>query len=143
MNKLLKLSALFVVLILSACSSDDEPEPEYTGPWEIVYDESYYGLHNDSQDFREWFINHSQYLEAAQLQKLNGATWTITDKDFRLSDYDEWYSGRIRWYQIVDNSSEQDIIDLVETFNSFTIEDRKNNTHDSFKAQYRRYERHQ
>ena len=76
MNKLLKLSAFIIVLILSACSSDDEPEPEYTGPWEIVYDESYYGLHNDSQDFREWFINHSQYLEAAQLQKLNGATWT-------------------------------------------------------------------
>lgn len=68
MNRLLKLSALFMMLILSACSSDDEPEPEYTGPWQIEYAEYYRGLHTSDPTFKVWFQTISTTLKMPNLQ---------------------------------------------------------------------------
>lgn len=146
MNKLLKLSALFMVLILSACSSDDEPEPEYTGPWQIVYDEAFYGWTTKDPTFKTWFDAHQQDFEAAEFRDASGETRIIYSKDngdwIEWQDYKTWYQGNIIWYETVEKATESEIKAKVAEFESFTSYKDKDHSNlvDDFKSQYRRLE---
>ena len=144
MNKLLKLSALFIVLILSACSSDDEPEPEYTGPWEVVYDEQYIGWHTKAPNFKNWFQKHLQDFEDAEFRDASGSSGVIYTKEngdwIEWQDYSKWYSGRIIWAEIVQYASENEIKAKVDEFESFSSYKSEIDYQigDDFRAHYRR-----
>ena len=146
MNKLLQLSALFTVLILSACSSDDEPEPEYTGPWRIVYDEQYYGWSTKDPDFKKWFDAHQQDFEAAEFRNASGENRVIYEKEngdwIEWQDYKIWYQGRILWYETVEKATEYEIKAKVSEFESFTSYKDEDHSYlvDDFKSQYQRLE---
>lgn len=141
MNKLLKLSALLMVLILSACSSDDEPEPEYTGPWQIEYAEYYRGLHTSDPTFKVWFQNHINNFENAEFTNYSQTKKTFYSREdgdwIEWEDYSTWYEGAIEWSEIVENASESEIKAMTDKFKSFTVEDDQGRG-DYFEARYRK-----
>lgn len=125
-------------LLFSSCGSD-EPKTPYTGPWEIYYEESYWGLHNNSDAFNTWLANHKNCLLAAKFSHLNGNSVQYSDY-VTEEDYSEFYSGDIAWLEIVDHATEDEIKKLTEDFISFSIEKEANRTYDRFFSTYRRYD---
>ncbi len=140
MKNLLMWLLLPAIAILASCESHNEPEQPYTGPWEICYEEHYYGLHNDSKEFVNWFESHNQFFYAAKFT--NGSNlWmfdSTSDKPI-LDDYKEWYEGDIMWIEIVDNSTEETIKSMIGSFESLSIPKDKNGRFDTFTATYRKY----
>lgn len=134
-----------MVLILSACSSD-EPEPEYTGPWLIVYDELYYGWHTKDSNFKDWFDAHLQDFEAAEFRdagNINIATYKKENGDWiEWQDYKRWYQGNIIWCETIEKATESEIKAKVAEFESFTSYKDEDHTYlnDDFKAEYQRLE---
>lgn len=124
-------------LIASACGSD-EPEKPYTGPWEIYYEESYWGLHNNSNEFNTWLAMHKEGLLAAKFSHLNGNS-VLYSEYVTEEDYSEFYSGDIAWCEVVDCATEDEIKQMTEDFIAFTIENKVNRTFDRFFASYQRY----
>lgn len=61
---------LFILcFVLVACSSStDEPNMKYTGPWQIVYEESFYEGNTKDPKFKDWFENHLQGFECAEFR---------------------------------------------------------------------------
>lgn len=145
-KRLLKFSALFIVLILSACSSDDEPEAEYTGPWQIIYDELYYGWTTRDSNFKDWFEAHLQDFECAEFRNASGENSAIYSKDngdwIEWQDYKIWYQGNIIWYETIEKATESEIKDKVAEFESFTSYKDEDHSYlvDDFKSQYKRLE---
>ena len=135
-----------MVLLLSACSTNDEPEPEYTGPWQIVYDEQYCGWSTKDPGFKKWFDVHLQDFEAAEFWDFSGEQRVIYTKEngdwIEWQDYKTWYQGRILWYETVEKATEDEIKAKIAEFESFTSYKDENNTHigDDFKSEYRRLE---
>lgn len=145
-KRLHKLSALFMVLILSACSSDNEPEPEYTGPWQIVYNEQYYGWTTKDPNFKKWFDAHHQDFDVAEFRNASEEYRVVYSKEngdwIEWQDYKKWYQGNIIWYETVEKATESEIKAKVTEFESFTSYKDENNSHigDDFKSQYRKLE---
>lgn len=83
-------------IVLSACSSNDEPEAPYSGPWEIHYFESYVGIHNNSNEFEDWFNNHTQYFVEARFSNYSGSEKMYYTDYIELDDYKNYY-GEIYW----------------------------------------------
>jgi hypothetical protein len=141
MNKLLKISALIIVLILSACSSDDELEPEYTGPWKIEYAEYYRGLHTSDPAFKVWFQNHVNNFDNASFRNYSQTKETFYSREagdwIEWSDYTTWYEGAIEWSEIVESASESEIKMMIDRYKSFTVEDDQGRV-DYFDARYRK-----
>lgn len=74
-----------MVLFISSCSSDDEPESEYTGPWQIEYMEIYCGWNTQDPNFKNWFDAHLQDFEYAEFQNSSGlkrATYSKENGDY-------------------------------------------------------------
>lgn len=126
-------------LVLPACSSNDEPDAPYTGPWEVYYGETFWGIHNNCKDFNEWLANHKDCLVAAKFDYPNGNSVEYTEY-VTEEDYKEFYSGEIEWCEMVDKASEEEIKSMVDKFTSFTIENSKNRIYDRFYASYKRYD---
>lgn len=141
MNKLLTLSALLMASIFSACSSDDEPEPEYTGPWKIEYAENFRGLHTSNPDFKIWFQNHTNDFETADFVNYSHTQYVNYTKEggdwIEWADYSKWYEGLIDWSEVVEYASEEEIKGMVDAFQSFSVEDEKGG-YDTFYARYRK-----
>lgn len=137
MKNYLLIAIGFLFLFISSCSSD-EPETPYTGPWEIFYEESYVGLHNNSPEFVEWFNNHTDDFEIAFFRSYNvDATYS----DYvELDDYKHFQMGDICWHEIVQKATEEEIKAKVKEFESFTIIEDYNTKSDLFQAKYQRYE---
>ncbi len=133
-----------ICLFLSACSSSNDEPTEYTGPWEIVYEETYYGIHTDSEDFITWFNNHTNYFEAAFFHTINNnIEFVLVASDgnvVELYDYEDWYSGNIHWREIVEQATETEIKEKVSEFEAFTIPERVDRTYDKFFAAYHKLE---
>lgn len=141
MEKILNSLLILCIAVLSSCSSShEEPEQPYTGPWEIYYDEYYYGLHNDSNEFVNWFESHNQFFHAAKFTSGN-FIWMFDSTSGKpiLDDYKEWYEGNIIWIEIVDNTTEETIKSMISSFESLSIPKDKNGRFDTFKASYRKY----
>lgn len=128
-----------IIAILSSCESHDEPEQPYTGPWEIIIYEHFYGVYNGSTEYMDWFNEHQQYIEGAKFIR-KSQTWYILGNDVLYSDYKDYYEGFISWYQIVDKVSEQDLILEMERIEQFSTSEDKNGRFDTFTATYRKYE---
>lgn len=140
MSKFLNWLLLLIIAIFPSCGSNDEPEQPYMGPWEVYYYESYYGLHNDSPEFVNWFELHNQFFYSAMF--INGnSQWMFDATSDRpmLKDYAEWYEGNITWIEIVGKATEEDVKVKVDSFESLSIPKDKNGRFDSFKASYRKY----
>lgn len=131
------LSAL--CLITSACDSD-EPEKPYTGPWEIYYGESYYGIHNNCDEFNTWFAAHENDFEVAKFTYPNG-DWVIISDYITKKDYSVFYSGDIAWIEIVECASEDEVKQMVDRFKAFTIENVIERKYDRFVSSYSRYDK--
>lgn len=138
MKNLLIWLLLPAIAILSSCESLDEPEQPYTGPWEMEIYEHFYGVYNGSTKYIDWFNEHQQYIVGAQLIK-SSSTTNISGNDVLYSDYKDYSEGFIRWYQIVDKTSEQDLIKQLERVEQFSTPKDKNGRFDTFKATYRKY----
>lgn len=124
-------------LVTSACGSDDEPEAPYTGPWEIHYFESWVGIHNNSPEFEEWFLNHTDCFVEFYFQ--NGTQQGCYTDYIELNDYKN-YCGEIYWREIIPIASEDEIKTKVAEFESFTVIEDYNNKSDLFQAKYQRYD---
>lgn len=125
-------------LFVSSCGSD-EPDAPYTGPWEISYLESYVGIHNNSQEFIDWFNQHTNDFEIAYFSSRYENV--CFDDYIELNDYKHYTMGEIYWREIVTQATEDDIKAKVLDFESFTITDEKdNNKADLFQAEYQRYD---
>lgn len=131
-----------ICLLLSACSSSNDEPTEYTGPWEIAYSEYYYGVHTDNEDFITWFNNHTSHFEAAFFRSADNSVEFILlasyDNVVELYDYENWYSGDIHWYEIVEHATEAEIKEKVSEFEAFTIPEQVNRTYDKFSAYYQK-----
>lgn len=126
-------------LVLPACSSNDEPDAPYTGPWAIGYYEEYSYMHNNSPEFVEWFNAHLECFVACKFIKGN-AIYTFDDY-VELDDYNNYPQGYIEWIEIVENATEEEIKAKVEHFKGFTIKDPKSTLeYDIFDASYKRYD---
>lgn len=123
-------------LFVTSCGSD-EPDAPYTGPWEIYYGESYWGIHNDSKEFNAWLADHKNCMVECVLYHLNGNSVQYTDY-ITEDDYKDFYYGNIAWVETIDEASESEIEKIVNDFTSFTIEDKKNSCYDRFYAIYQR-----
>lgn len=140
--KHIKLFSILTVLILLACSNNDEPETEYTGSWEICYIENYYGLHNNSSEFNQWFAQHKDCFDEAWFSSVNGhIVFTLSASNggsLESEYYSQYYIGDIVWLETVNNATEDDIKRKVSYFEAFSITNDKNKTSDKFSAQYRK-----
>lgn len=130
--------------ILSSCTSD-EPISEYTGPWEIIYSEQFHGIHNSSDDFKEWFEEHYDFWYSARFASYSGnptQIWYASNGDYiELEDYSKYYNGDIEWIEIIDKASESTIKQKIEAFESFTITKDDEHKYDNFNAQYRKIDK--
>lgn len=133
---------LIITFALTSCKdSSDEPDNICSGPWEIYLLEEYYGLHNNSAEFQEWFNEHQKYITRAKFGNWdNSNVWYVEGNDVLLSDY-SWYSGNIEWLIIIENKSEEDIKAIISTFESFSITDDKTKKYDRFIGYYQKYEK--
>lgn len=119
---------------------------KYTGPWQIVYEESFYEGNTKDPKFKGWFENHLQGFECAEFRNALGntiVTYTKENGDWiEWQDYERWYQGSIIWYETVENATEDEIKAKVVEFESFSsykdINDRR--IGDDFKSQYRNLE---
>lgn len=136
MKNYLLIAIGFLFLFISSCSSD-EPETPYTGPWEIFYEESYVGLHNNSPEFVDWFNAHTDCFVQAYFSNPNSNMWY--DDYILLDDYKN-LCGDICWHEIVQKATEEEIQTKVKEFESFTIIEDYNTKSDLFQAKYQRYE---
>lgn len=129
-------------LIVSSCSSKDEPAMEYNGPWQITFYEEYHGIHNNSDEFREWFINHYDSWYAAQFFTNSGIMtqiWYASNNDYiEWEDYSRYYNGYVVWIDYVSLASESDVQSIVRAFEAFTIYNSTDKIYDRFTATYKR-----
>lgn len=143
MAKLLQLSTLLLFFIVTACSSDDEQGPEYTGPWKIEYAEQFMGLHTSNPDFKFWFQGHLNDFEKAEFENYSHTTKATYSKEngdwIEWEDYSKWFYGTIEWSEIIYDASEDEIKAKIETFQSFSSDDgTQNGKFDMFIARYRK-----
>lgn len=129
--------------LLSACTSQDEPEVEYTGPWEIDYAEYYVGWHTNNPSFKTWFQQHTNNFESAEFSNYSQTQKVQYNKEagdwIEWDDYSKWFAGIIEWSEVIDNATEGEIKDLIDTFQSFSSNDGKaNGKYDDFHARYRK-----
>lgn len=96
-------------LFATSCGSDDEPEAPYSGPWAVIYMESFNLMHNTSDSFHKWFDEHYDDFDAASLEMSNGSSWTWQGDYILWTDYDKAIRGNVQWIEIVDNASENEI----------------------------------
>lgn len=141
--KFIKFLSILTVLILSSCtSSNEEPDIEYMGQWEIYYYENYHGLHNNSPEFNQWFTAHGKCFDMARFASLDGndvVVWSASNGDWiELKDYERFYNGEIIWLETVNNATEDDIKSKVFYFESFSLANDRDKTYDKFSAQYRK-----
>lgn len=132
---------LLIGLLFSGCSSStDDIEVKYTGPWEIVYREVYYGIHNDREEFTKWFNDHLNCFEVAVFENSKEGMYleAINGDCVMLSDYDEWYSGEIVWVDTIQKATEPEIKEMVSGFESMTIRNSQDRKVDKFAAEYRK-----
>lgn len=145
MKNIYALLCCTLIGLICSCSSNisDEPEIPYDGPWIIHYEEYYYGLHNNSADFENWFKDNLQYFERAQFSKMNGTKWSFDSSESfpQLSDYNEWYMGEISWTRIIEQASENDIKSAIAKFESFSLHDKEMKIYDDFTASYKKYDK--
>lgn len=133
-----------ICLLLSACSSSNDEPIEYIGPWEIFYIEDYHGVHTDSDGFIAWFNNHINHFDAAIFyQSLSNDyySFTLDASDggiIELYDYENWYSGTIQWYEIVEYATETEIKEKVSEFEAFSIPKDQDKRYDEFSAYYQK-----
>lgn len=125
-------------LFVTSCGSD-EPDAPYNGPWVIVYDEEYSYMHNDSQEFVDWFNLHLNDFVGCKFVKGN-TSYQFYDY-VELDDYKNYPIGYIEWIEIVNRATEDEIKSKVEQFESFTVKDPKSQlNYDIFRAGYQRYD---
>ena len=145
MNKaVIYFLALFLLAITTACGSSssdepDNPEQEYTGPWEIVYYESYYGIHNETQEFQKWFDAHYKWFDSAKL--VNGdKTWIFTSQDDYIiwDDYKEWKKGEICWVEELNGAKEDEVKKMIKDIESYSIPLNDKLYFDKFEASYKK-----
>ncbi len=139
MKRIFRLLMGFLCLFATSCNSE-EPETPYSGPWIISYMESFNWIRNTSSAFHEWFDEHSDDFDSASLEMSNGTLWNWQGDYILWTDYDKAIRGNVQWIEIVDNSTEDEIINKVEQFKSFTIEDIKDSAYDRFDAVYHKYD---
>lgn len=143
MKKIILL-VTFISLIISACSSStDEPELEYTGPWEIEYIEEYIGWHTSDPAFKLWFEYNINNFESASFANYSHSQVVFYTKDggdwIEWSDYKTWYEGVIEWSEIINDATEDEIKSKVDAFNNFSSDDgTPNGKSDLFNARYRK-----
>lgn len=127
--------ALAILPFLSSCSSSDEPEKEYTGPWAIIYEERYFKIHNESDAFKDWFTSHQDVFLSASLFD-DWGKWEFTYKeDYPVwDDYTTYYRGHITWQEIFEKASKEQLETLVAEFEAFTIPKTENGEYDTFTA---------
>lgn len=137
-----KIELIFCVLclLLASCTShENEPDMTYNGPWRVVFYEEFIQLHNNSEDFNEWFNQHSDYLSAAQFL-IKGENlelkWEYPTKNDVEYYYSASYCGAIEWYMEIPKANENDLKSMVTEFESFTIIEDGNNKYDKFTAAY-------
>lgn len=125
-----------ICLVFTSCGSDDEPEAPYTGPWEIHYIESWVGIHNNSQEFEEWFLDHTDCF--VEFYFNNGTQQGYYTDYIELNDYKN-YCGEIYWLEIIPNATEDEVKQMVDDFESFTIIKDQDKKFDIYQAKYERH----
>lgn len=139
MKKSLRIIIGLICLTIFGCSSEDEPEAPYTGPWVVGYYEEYSYTHNNSSEFVDWFKDHLECFVGCKFIKGN-AQYEFYDY-IELDDYDNYPIGYIEWIEIIDKATEDEVKNKVNQFRSFTIKDSQSQIHyDIFEASYKRYE---
>lgn len=137
--KAIHLLLMGILCILATSCGSDEPNAPYPGPWEVCYAESYSEIHNNTQEFIDWFNLHLNDFVVCKFVK--GDTYYQFDDYVELDDYKNYPIGYIEWIEIVDRATEDEIKSKVAQFESFTIKDPKSQLHyDIFKAGYQKYD---
>lgn len=128
---------LVVVPILFSCSSD---EPEIQDKWAIGYMETFCEMHNDSDEVKAWFYNHTNDLCVVRYSNriFDDYIEYKYPKAFDWRDYSKWLYGEVGWVEYVDNATEEEILLKVEEFKSFTIGSWKDNKFDIYEVRYER-----
>ena len=128
-QKFIYLIATALCLLLSACSSHEEPGDEYTGPWLIEFYEEFRGIHNDSEAFHSWFDKYENDLIIT-----NGGFLIRTDTEtFKVQTvgagdnikdlYPISRRGFVRWNMRVVTAKLKDVNSIIDEFESLTIDD--------------------
>lgn len=143
MKQILAITSLFLTLLFTSCSSKDEPEPVYNGPWVIEYYESFYMMHTDNPDFQTWFNNHTKDFSAGRIIWFNGTEhrFDALAPDETYETFKECYekkSGELVWYEIIEKASEEDMQAKKTEFEKFTVKDDVNRHYDIFQANYQK-----
>lgn len=138
MKKLTYLFSIILLCCLSSCAeSSEEPEMQYTGPWRIVFDEDFTQIHNDSEEFSDWFQMNYEYLwDACFLVNDSGYEWEYPQHDKVKEYYSKSYCGKVRWIMEIQKADEKYLSHLVKEFESFTIIEDESNCYDKFTASY-------
>lgn len=138
MNKYLLIIIGILSLLGSSCGSD-EPEPPYTGPWQVAYYEEYSYIHNESPEFIDWFNSHLDNF--VECQFYDGHNTYYYSDYVELDDYKNYHTGSILWIEIVNNATEDEIKLAVDRFQKFSIQEANDSRKfDLFDAYYQRYE---
>lgn len=144
--KKIALLIVMICLVISACStSTDEPSPEFTGPWKIIYYEEYHGIHNNSSEFEAWFNGNKEFFNAAQFSNYSGssiiALYSSNGDWIELEDYNKYYNGDIEWIEYVNTATESEIKTKVSVFESFTLTNNNDKMYDRFTSYYEKANR--
>lgn len=97
--------------------------PEYAGPWRIVYYEMFQDYEKDAPGFKEWRLN-------AQASNLNLSFFCLKNKIWYeeslscdeeiILNYYKNRSGFFRWEEVIETATPEIVQSKVAKFNSFT-----------------------
>lgn len=112
-------------------------DPQFIGPWGITLVEMFYLMHNDSDNFNNWYdenlsnLRHSSFMLSAP-----SFQWEYPSIQTAFSFYEKSLCGTLQWYVEVPKASEREIQHLIKQFQSFSIVDNAKNSYDTFVADY-------
>lgn len=110
--------------------------PKYKGPWRIIFQEVFDGVHNDSDAFLKWYDAHREglYVDFFLVKDGNSFNLEHPDKEKALTYYNKSMAGNLYWGMEIRKASEKEIKNMVNQFQSFSIIDGEN--FDAFIADY-------
>lgn len=142
-QKFIYLIATALCLLLSACSSHEEPNDPYSkykGPWLVSFEEDFKGTHNNSDAFLSWYNKYYDRLTfrggAFRVKFSTGYEIKMISSPERLMDYYSFSAeGHIAWEMILQTATIQELEAMRDEFESLTI-GKINREYDVFTLNY-------
>lgn len=111
--------------------------PQFTGPWRIVYLESFSYIHSNSEDFNKWYDENIQnMIDASFLVSEPNYHWEYPSPQAASDFYGKSICGTLQWSVVIPKASEHELQELTKRFQSFSIIGKTKNQYDTFVADY-------